>query len=156
MLQLGQGADLAEVNAGSQQAPVAYGDASYWVEAVDLGNDLYTLTATGIENGVGSRLDLVVREATDTFYVWAAFGDEGLQMSANVRTDSYNSNLGPYSDQDVNGSGTHTRRVSGDRNAATRRHCSEPGLRSAATETDHSRLSSARVRQAMGTTSSRK
>lgn len=106
MLQLGQGADLAEVNAGSQQAPVAYGDASYWVEAVDLGNDLYTLTATGIENGVGSRLDLVVREATDTFYVWAAFGDEGLNMSSNVRTDSYNSSLGPYTDQDVNGSGS--------------------------------------------------
>ncbi len=106
IMKLSSGADVAEVNLGSEQQPVDYGDATYWVSAEDLGGNVYGLTATGVENNVGSRLELVLREVTDSQYIWAAFGDEGLSMDSNAQIDSYNSNLGSYDSQDVNGNGS--------------------------------------------------
>ena len=106
LMKLSSGAEVAEVNLGSEQQPVGFGDATFWVSAEDLGGNVYGLTATGVENNVGSRLELVLREVTDSLYVWAAFGDEGLTLDSNAQVDSYNSDLGSYASQDVNGSGS--------------------------------------------------
>lgn len=103
MLQLtrGEGATL-----GSEDAPVAYGSAGFWVAETDLGGGVHSLVATGIENGVGAQLELVVREVSSSFFSWAAFGDERMTMSSNAQVDSYNSSFGSYDSQDVNGSGS--------------------------------------------------
>ncbi len=106
MMNLSSGTPVADLNLGAEQAPVAFGSASYWVDAVDLGGNLYEVTATGVENNVGSQLKLVVREVTDNMFIWAAFGDEGMTMDSNAQVDSYNSTLGTYASQDVNGSGS--------------------------------------------------
>lgn len=106
LMDLSRGADPQDVSVGSVNQPVAFGNSSYWVTATDLGGNLYEMTATGVENNVGSQLKVVLREVTDSQHVWAAFGDEGLTMDSNAKADSYNSSLGLYTDQDVNGSGS--------------------------------------------------
>lgn len=103
MLLLSRGEEPAM---GSEQLPVAYGSAGFWVEETDLGGGLHSLVATGVENGVGAQLELVVREVSDSFFSWAAFGDERMTMSSNAQVDSYNSSLGSYASQDINGSGS--------------------------------------------------
>jgi hypothetical protein len=105
MMQLRQG---NPANLGSEDARLDFGSAEYWVEDNDLGGGLHSLIATGVENGVGSRLELVVREVPQSFYVWAAFGEERMTMSSNAFVDSYNSDDGAYRDQDNNGSGSNS------------------------------------------------
>lgn len=103
MLQLTQG---KSASMGSEQAPVDYGSAGFWVTETDMGGGVHSIVATGVENGVGSELEMVVQEVSNSFFSWAAFGDEGLTMSSNAQVDSYNSSLGSYASQDVNGSGS--------------------------------------------------
>jgi hypothetical protein len=109
-LQLSRGENAA---LGSKQQPVAYGSASFWVEhevggqpGEALASGLHRLTAFGVENGVGSRIELVVREVSSSFFRFAAFGDERMTMASNALVDSYDSSDGAYEDQDVNGSGS--------------------------------------------------
>lgn len=103
MLQLTQG---NSASMGSEQNPVDYGSAGFWVTETDLGGGVHSIVATGVENGVGSELEMVVQELSTSFFSWAAFGDEGTTMSSNAQVDSYNSSLGSYASQDVNGSGS--------------------------------------------------
>lgn len=105
MLQLSRG---EAANLGTEQQPVGYGSAGYWVEDTDLGGGLHQLVATGVENGVGSQLELVVREISTSAFVWAAFGDEGMTMDSNARVDSYDSSVSSYAMQATNGNGNST------------------------------------------------
>ncbi len=107
MMNLAEGAPVEMVAQGSEGAQIDFGGATYWVSATSIPqSNLFELTATGLENGVGSRLTAVLREVSDNTFVWAAFGDEGVSMDSNAMVDSYNSNLGSYDDQDVNGNGS--------------------------------------------------
>jgi len=107
LMEMQAGASVEEVDKGTVNQQVSLGDGSYWVEADGLGNNLFSLRATGVENGVGSRLELVVREVAENRHIWAAFGEEGLTMDSNAKVDSYNSGNGSYDDQDVNGNGSN-------------------------------------------------
>jgi hypothetical protein len=53
------------------------------------------------------RIELTVREDQSNLWVWGAFGDEALSMSSNSHIDSYDSTLGSYDSQQVNGSGSN-------------------------------------------------
>lgn len=102
-------ADIANAGAGivaQPGEPATMGTSEYWVEAVDIGNGMTSLVATAEEAGRQSRLEMVVQEVEVTMFSWAAFGDEGLTMDSNARVDSYDSGLGSYDDQDLNGSGS--------------------------------------------------
>jgi len=110
MLQLSRG---EAANLGTEQQPIAYGSANYWVEDTDLGGGLHQLVATGVENGVGSQLELVVREVTNSTFIWAAFGDEGMTMDSNAMVDSYDSSVSSYAMQETNGNGNKTYANSG-------------------------------------------
>lgn len=90
---------------GDLQAPDAYGRSSYWVDAVDLGGGMTSLQATGLDRGAGYRIELILQEQSSSLFTWGAFGDVGMSMDSNAHVDSYDSALGAYSDQDVNGSG---------------------------------------------------
>jgi len=95
-------------NLGNADNPVRYGGAEYWVAATDLGNGAVSLVANGEDNGAVARVEMVVRSnaAADYLYQWAAFGRDSMTMASNARTDSYDSSLGSYADQEVNGSGS--------------------------------------------------
>lgn len=93
---------------GSAGNPVAYGGASYWVQATPLPGDLVQLTATGEEDRAGARMELTLRRVTSNLFEWGAFGDQAMSMDSNARVDSYDSSLGTYASQAVNGSGKNT------------------------------------------------
>ena len=91
-------------NLGSEDAPVAYGDASFWVVATDLGDERTSLLATGIDDHARARIEMIVAEEPGGFFQWGVFADDSLHMDSNARVDSYDSRDGPYVAQ-VTGSG---------------------------------------------------
>jgi hypothetical protein len=101
-LTLGQGG-----NVGSSYQPLSTGEQSYWVQATAIGDGRIALESHGFDNDSQIGVELVVQPAKTGFFRWAAFGDEEMHMDSNSRTDSYDSSLGLYADQAVNGAGTN-------------------------------------------------
>jgi hypothetical protein len=93
-------------NVGSQGTPATWGPAHVWVQATNVTSDIVRLRATGIEDEAGASQELVVRAVPNTIWRYGAFGKEFLHMDSNARVDSYNSDLGTYAAQAVNGSGS--------------------------------------------------
>lgn len=91
---------------GSEQAPLDYDGADFWVEATALGSQQTRLVGTGEVDRAGERIELTVREIVNSKYVWGAFGDLQLDMSSNARVDSYDATLGTYAAQAVNSTGS--------------------------------------------------
>ena len=91
---------------GSAEQPNTFGGSNFWVSRQDGGAGVTSFTATGVGENRAASIELVVERAIDAFYVWGAFGDDFLQMSSNARVDSYDSRLGTYASQAVNGSGS--------------------------------------------------
>ncbi len=91
---------------GTQNAPSTWGESTFWVTATALTPDVSRLTATALEDRDGARMELTVREVPNTIWRFAAFGREELHMDSNSRVDSYDSTIGTYASQAVNGSGT--------------------------------------------------
>lgn len=89
----------------SENDPIQLGGATFFVESVDLGNDVTSLVATGLSDRAGARLQLVMRRAIEVTPLFAAFGDEGVTMDSNAFVDSYNSTGGSYASQKTNGGG---------------------------------------------------
>lgn len=90
---------------GSEANPMELGGSTFFVDSVDLGDDITSLVATGLDNRSGVRLQLVLRRTIEVTPLFAAFGDEGVTMDSNAFVDSYNSSDGDYASQKVNGSG---------------------------------------------------
>lgn len=90
---------------GSLANPVESESTQYWVEATDLGNGLVTLSSTGLDGSNGSRVEVTMQQVNNSIWTWGAFGDESLMMDSNARVDSYDSTLGTYASQAVNGNG---------------------------------------------------
>ncbi|MCP3920533.1 MAG: hypothetical protein GY711_33825 [bacterium] len=105
MFELGKGASGA---VGSPDQPRNWGDAEYYVEALDLGGGATELRSTGVDGSGGTRLELVVREISTTGVRYGAFGDEGMILDSNAMVDSYDSSSGDYASQATNGSGNST------------------------------------------------
>ena len=93
---------------GSVDAPASYEQSDMWVDVTDMGGGGKSLVATGMDKGVGYRIEVLVDQETSTNFIWAAFGDVGMTMDSNAHVDSYDSSLGVYEDQEVNGSGNDT------------------------------------------------
>ncbi len=92
---------------GAADAPVQWGSSRYWVEETNLTAELVQLRASGLDDRTGLSMELVLRRVPDTIWRYAAFGDEFLHMDSNARVDSYNSVLGTYAAQAINGSGSN-------------------------------------------------
>jgi len=96
---------------GLQNAPVAYGEQSYWVVSTPMGDGRTSLRSVGRDDRSRMGVEVVVQPDPDSFFRWAAFGEESLHMDSNARTDSYNSSinqgLNSYPSQKVNGSGSN-------------------------------------------------
>src|SRR4030095_2062290 len=74
------------------------------VTATATSPDITKLQASGLENGVGSSQELVVRAVPVNMWTWALYGRESANLDSSVRVDSYDSTLGSYASQVV-GSG---------------------------------------------------
>lgn len=92
-------------NLGSEEQPANYGNSSFWVEAVDQGGHVYTLIATGVDEGAAARVEVVVGAAATGQYQWAAFGDDKMVLDSNAFVDSYDSSKDTYDNQKVNSNG---------------------------------------------------
>jgi hypothetical protein len=98
----------ASGNKGSEQNRIEFGGTSYWVDTTDNGDGTYSLVSTGLDGRGGARVELLVRSNDQSFYRWAAFGNEWLLLDSQAKVDSYNSSNGTYASQAVNGSGSYT------------------------------------------------
>ena len=78
---------------GTSQQREPLGGASGWVEA-DLGGSSLTLTATAVSGHAAERARVVFTQTSTSLFRWAAFGEEGLIVRSNARTDSFDSRLG--------------------------------------------------------------
>lgn len=92
---------------GTKQNPETIGDQSFWVTASDIGSGRTSLMAYGRDDRSEVGVEVVVQQTPQGFFRWAAFGEENLHMDSNARTDSYDSTLGDYVSQAVNGSGSN-------------------------------------------------
>jgi hypothetical protein len=93
---------------GTAAAPIEWERSRIWVETTDLGGGRTSLRSSGVDRGAGYRVEVVVQESSSNLFEWAAFGDAGMTLASNAMVDSYNSSLGPYEDQETNGSGQDT------------------------------------------------
>jgi len=93
------------INSANQ--PHAFGSQSFWVESNDIGDGRISLVAHGRDDDARMNVELIVKPLAQGFFRWAAFGDESMHMDSNSRTDSYDSELGTYVSQAVNGSGSN-------------------------------------------------
>ena len=91
---------------GTPSAPAAWGGGELYVESVAVASNLVQLRATGLGDRSGARQELVVRAVPNTMWRFGAFGKELLHLDSNARVDSYDSRLGTYVSQAVNGSGS--------------------------------------------------
>ncbi|MBK7874270.1 MAG: hypothetical protein IPJ77_00690 [Planctomycetes bacterium] len=102
-------------NLGSEQNPVDWEGARFYVQRTDVAGGLIQLRATGVEDRAGARMELVMREVPATSYRYGAFGKEYFHLDSNAKVDSYDSTLGTYATQAVNGSGADQHaRIEGD------------------------------------------
>lgn len=65
---------------------------------LSLGNQIYQVTTRGTSEGEERRLEVVFRLIPKSIFQFALFGDQGVDVSGNAITDSYDSSLGPYND----------------------------------------------------------
>jgi hypothetical protein len=95
---------------GSQQQPATIEGGQAYVTSTQFGpgNTFVRLLATGISNKAHASSELVLKSNTDPRDIWAAFGIDWLNLSSQAKVDSYDSSLGSYASQNVNGSGSNS------------------------------------------------
>lgn len=93
-------------NVGTQTNPASWAGARFWVEATPVTPEVTRLVATGIDGGSGASQELDVRAVPNTIWRYGAFGREWLHQDSNARVDSFDSGLGTYAAQAVNGNGS--------------------------------------------------
>src|SRR5262249_38763618 len=91
---------------GTPTNPVSWGGARVWGQAAAVPPTVTRLTATGLDGRGGASQELDVKAVPNTIWQYGAFGREWLHQDSNARVDSYNSTLGTYASQAVNGSGS--------------------------------------------------
>lgn len=84
---------------GSAEAPEELGGLTFWVEANDLGDGLFSLVATGSDGHAESRVELVVEDESAALTDFGVFGEQGVDLASNSRIDSFDSGLGTYASQ---------------------------------------------------------
>jgi hypothetical protein len=90
---------------GSSSKPISQSGSNYWVQETVLPSGMRTLVSTGTDNASGVRVEVTVELIPNNIWAWGAFGDDALSLDQNSHVDSYDSRLGDYLSQQVNGSG---------------------------------------------------
>jgi hypothetical protein len=97
-------------NLGSANAPVAMEGGSAYVTASAFGpsSSMLKLYATGIAGKAKASSELVLQTNADPRNLWACFGIDFVNLASQAKVDSYDSSLGTYAAQNVNGSGSNS------------------------------------------------
>ena len=93
---------------GNAHQPVTYGGGSYWVSRTTNADGTISLVSTGSDDQESSRVELVLAKINTSIYRWGAFGELGVTLDSNAKVDSYNSTIGTYASQAVNGMGSNS------------------------------------------------
>jgi hypothetical protein len=95
---------------GSQAQPVALEGGQAYVTSTNFGpaNALVRLTSTATAGKAEATSELVLKNNADPRDIWAAFGIDWVNLSSQAKIDSYDSSLGTYASQDVNGTGSNS------------------------------------------------
>ncbi len=103
LLQAGETGSIA-----SEQQTASLDAASYWVDSsLNAAGDVRTLVASASSDRATARVQVTMSAVPDSIWRFAAFGDDTLHLDSNARVDSYNSTLGTWAAQSVNGSGSN-------------------------------------------------
>lgn len=81
---------------GSEDAPLPLGSTAYWVEIERTNWRTYSVVSTGVDGDDRQRLRMMIGEAPNGLFQFAAFGDEGVELRSNALIDSYDSRAGAY------------------------------------------------------------
>lgn len=87
---------------GTADAPVDFGGGHYWVDSTDNGDETFTVVSVGELRGERRAVEIVLAPEKESLFKYAMFGDLDLGASGTVFVDSYDSELGSYSDQATN------------------------------------------------------
>ena len=95
---------------GSAQTPVTLEGGQAYVTSTAFGpsNTLLRLSSTGMSGKAKATSELVLKSNANPRDIWAAFGIDYLYLSSQAKVDSYDSSLGTYAAQNVNGSGSNS------------------------------------------------
>ena len=84
---------------GSAVSPLSYGGGTYYVTAVDNGNDTFTLRCDAAFDQETQAIEVTIALDYVSLFTKGLFGDIDLGATGTVFTDSYDSTLGTYASQ---------------------------------------------------------
>jgi hypothetical protein len=90
---------------GSESAPRRIGPTEYWTNVTRLDSRRYSVVATGRDGRSTRRQEVILGSAPNGFFQYAAFGGRRTGLDSNAFIDSYDSLLGDYRSQIVEGAG---------------------------------------------------
>ena len=94
---------------GSANAPtdMAGGEVYVGTQIFGTKNNLVRVTSNASVGRSNASAELVLRDNVNTLFKYAAFGDSQIDLDNQAMVDSYDSTLGSYASQVVNGSGSN-------------------------------------------------
>jgi hypothetical protein len=97
-------------NLGTAQAPITMEGGQAYVTATAYGpsSSLLRLYSTGTAGKAKASSELVLKSNADPRNLWACFGIDFVNLASQAKVDSYDSSLGTYASQNVNGSGSNS------------------------------------------------
>jgi hypothetical protein len=101
-MQNGRSGNLGAVN---QPLNLASGNVCVTTQAYNAPSQLVRVTANATAGSAAAGAELILRDNVNTLFRYGAFGDSTLDLSSQAKVDSYDSTLGTYAAQAVNGSG---------------------------------------------------
>ncbi len=87
---------------GSEESPAAYGDGLFWVEVVDLGDNLVRLDSTGMIGSGSAVLSLVAERGTTNVASLGVYSEQAMAIPPGSQLDAFDSRLGSYATQEAN------------------------------------------------------
>ena len=105
VLQNGGNGDLGSAN---QPLDISSGEVSVDTQKFGPTNKLMRVTSTARVGTADASAELILQDNSTSFFVWGAFGDTSLYMNSQSKIDSYDSEVGTYQSQVVNGSGSNS------------------------------------------------
>lgn len=87
---------------GSEAAPAAYGDGLFWVEVVDLGDNMIRLDSTGMIGSGSAVLSLIAERGQTNVASMGVYSEQAMAIPPGSQIDAFDSRLGSYAAQEAN------------------------------------------------------
>lgn len=84
---------------GSEDAPIEFGGASFWVASTPIVDDVLTVVAAGCQNHLETSIEATLEVGPGSTPRPAIFAIDGVELASNARVDSYDADAGTYEEQ---------------------------------------------------------